>query len=216
VDLGDTFEHLRIIQGRLSIGQNALLTSVTFPALESVRSLSVQNAGSLTTLAFPALKTAALDLGTLVNLKELNLDALESGYFQLYSASALTKLLLPSVKSLQAVYINEAPLLAEIRLPELTTLIGGLHVQSSGPNALALLSAPKLATVNVSDVILSNTQLVSLDEFGATPWTVKSYGVQVTGNALLSQCLVDAFVARLTAGGYAGATTTNTNLACAN
>jgi hypothetical protein len=210
-DFGDTFARLARVKGRVIISGNAKLTTLSFPKLRETVWFSLSNMSALTTLELPALESASLDISSLDNLGVLNVDRLDHGMVQVFGAPKLTRLALPNATSLNGLYLGQLPALAELDLPQLAHVSGAFSVTAS---ALRVLSAPKLNELGISYLVLSGTQLESLDDFGDALWSIAANDLQVTDNPALSNCEIAEFVTRFKAGGFTGSVTATGNLPC--
>jgi hypothetical protein len=218
-ELGDTFDDLKIIEGQLVVNDNQSLVQLAFPALESVEHVSLSGVGALETLAMPALKRGLFSLSNLSSFRALSLVALESGGLELYSVEKLQQLSLPLVTSLRSLILSDVTGLETLDLPNLSEVIGILQINSgASASALSLLSAPKLKVVggagDGSSLMISNTKLSQLDDFGAADWSVKALTLEISRNALLSRCAVEAFALRCAAGGFSHAPVLTDNAPC--
>ena len=145
----------------------------------------------------------------------INVERFDGGMFQISGASKLKQLTLPAATTLEGLYLSGIPALEEVRLPELTQISAGFSIAPPAQTTmLRVLSAPKLAKLDTSYVIINGTQLTSLDDFGQASWTVKANSLQVTDNSALSDCEIAEFVNRLKAGGFMGSVTATGNLSC--
>jgi hypothetical protein len=218
VDLGDTFDDLRRIEGRLMVSDNRPLARLAFPALESVDMVSVSAGSALETIEMPALKHGVFSLGNLSSLKTLSVSGLETGGFELYDVGGLKQLSLPAVTSLSSLILSNVTGLEKLELPKLTKIVGILRIASSYPGSLSVLSAPKLKilgeAINGSNLLISNTQLSSLDDLGAADWVVNATSLDISQNPLLSRCAAEAFAQRCAAAGFTGAPTITENAGC--
>lgn len=218
-ELGDTFDQLRRVEGRLVISDNQELEHLAFPALESVALVSLSAVSRLETLELPALRYGLLSLANLTSLTSLSIGAFESGGLELYAIAGLKQLSLPAVTSLNALVLSDVSGLQKLELPKLTEIVGGVRISSGPTAALSVLSAPKLkllgAAGNAISVQISNTQLTSLEDFGAADWAVNATSLDVSRNQLLTRCAAEAFAARCAAAGFDQVPTLNDNAACA-
>jgi hypothetical protein len=217
-DLGHTFDDLRYVDGVLRV-QGTKLAHVVFPALEAASGFVLDGTGLLETVEAPLLTNANLNLNGLPSLKELSLPAFESGYVLLYQVMALKELRLPSLRELTELHVNDSPGVERLDFPELLTIRGQFRYQSpQAASALVAISAPKLAEVGGSPsagaFAIADSKLTSLADIGAADWKMQAWSLQLGNNALLSQCLVDAFAERCKAGGFTGSVSSYSNLAC--
>lgn len=197
-DLGDTFDQLRYVQGRIIIGSNEALEAIRFPKLEVVPWLTVSYATKAKTLELPLLREGEISLTTLLSLERVDFASWGKGSFSAYGLGHLKELTLNAteVSYFQA---NEAHELEKVSLPELTQ-VGSFSIVSGSLGELTTLSAPKLSVVGDGQgsvyFSITGTKLSSLSSFGAPSWQVDASGLQLTDNPLLGTCAVKAFVDR--------------------
>ena len=199
-DLGDTFDALRRIDGRLVLSDNAQLQSLAFPALEAAGVVWLSAVSGVKTLELPKLTSGAFTLQNLTSLETLSLGALSSGELQLSGLPKLKQLSVPLVTSLASLRLTDVAALEQVDLPQLTKISGLFQISTFPSSALAVLSAPQLVTVgegmNASNLTIQNTKLTSLDDVGAPDLVVNATSFVISQNALLSRCAAEAFVAR--------------------
>ncbi len=205
VDLGDTFDELRSVEGQIVISDNQLLERISFPALEQTQAVVVSNSPKAKQLELPALETAYLDLNTLPLLQTLSLESWESGTFQAYNLGLLKQLSLPALKELQSFQLNESFAVEQVSMPKLSKLRGSFTISGNTKLALQSLLAPALTVIGekpyAGPLRIQNTQLADLSGFGGAPLTVGANSVQLLDNTLLNRCAIEVFVARLKSGG---------------
>lgn len=207
-DLGDAFDELRLVGGRLIINESPLLTRISFPKLEQAQLVSLSSVPQVEVVELPALRAAMVDMNGAPQLRTLDLRSFESGSFLTYGLGHLKKLSLPALTALGSLQVSEALELVELDLPALVELRGVFTISSASPAALARLSAPNLARLGVGQeagyLHFDHTALKSLAAFGAVDWQVHATALQVQDNSALGRCALDALLARLTAGGFTG------------
>lgn len=217
-ELGNTFDDLRRIEGRLVVGDNQQLTQLAFPALEFVDLVSLSGVGQLKALEMPALTSGAFSLSNLTNLTTLSIGALQSGGLELYGSGKLKELSLPEVTWLSVLVLSDITALEKLQLPKLTKISSMFQITSGQPAKLSVLSAPKLQLLGegmlASTLSIVNTELTSLADVGAADWEIHSYSVEVSRNPLLSRCAAEAFAARCAVAGFEQVALLNDNLAC--
>lgn len=217
-ELGNTFDDLRRIEGRLVASDNQQLTRLAFPALESVNLVSLSGMSHLEALEMPALTSGAFSLSNLTGLTTLSIGALRTGGIELYGAGKLAQLRLPEVTWLSVLVLGDVNALEKLELPKLTKISSMFQIVSGQPTKLSVLSAPKLQLLGEgmlnSTLSIVNTQLTSLDDVGAADWEIHSSSVEVSRNPLLSRCAAEAFAARCAVAGFEQAPLLSDNAAC--
>lgn len=217
-DLGDAFDQLRLVGGRVMLNESQLLTRISFPKLEQAQLVSLSYVPKVEVVELPALRTATVDINSAVQLRTLDLRSFESGSFLSYGLGHLKKLTLPALTELGSLQVTDALELVELDLPELTQLRGILAISAGSPGVLALLSAPKLARLGVGQeagyLHFDHTALKSLAAFGAADWEVHATALQAQDNTAMGRCALDAFLARLSAGGFTGDVTRAGEIPC--
>jgi hypothetical protein len=198
-DLGDTFDELRSVDGRIVFNGNEALEAIRFPKLRSAPVLTVSNATNVKTVEFPLLQESSISLSNLASLEGLDLSAWKKGSFWGYGLGHLKELSLRATK-ISDFQADESLELEKVELPELTTVLGSFSIASGSPGKLTTLSAPKLAVLGNEDsalyLTISGTLLTSLSGWGAKDWQVQAAGLRLTDNVALGTCAVTAFTTR--------------------
>jgi len=200
-DLGDVFANLRRVRDKVYVTDNPDLKEIAFPSLEATGMVLITVPDKAARIAFPKLKSAEVQLNTLLATEELSFPALQTGSFYAYGLGTLKTLSLPAATELSRFVVSEAHALETIQLPELLEVRGELTFTSQSPTPLKTFSAPKLRAVGVppatGQLRIDNTQLTSLSQFGAKDWQVGATEVILTQNPALTTCEASAFVSHL-------------------
>lgn len=209
-DLGDTFDQLRLVSGRLMFYDNPLLTRISVPKLEQANQVTIETGPNITEISLPLLNGGYLSITTVTKLETLNLDSFQSGSLNAFGLGHLKLLSLPEATELGYLTLHESLELERIALPKLAKVPGSFEVQNGSPGALASLEAPKLTVlgqgINAGYLRIGGTQLTTLTGFGAPTGFDKSEqrNLQLSNNPLLGSCAVEEFRTRLTSAGFSG------------
>ncbi|MBP2831151.1 hypothetical protein J8281_03030 [Aquimarina sp. U1-2] len=147
---------------RVRIENNDNLTLFEANALEAItNTFTLRNNPSLTSLIFPdLLRISSLTIFE-SNLITLQLDALqETRTVSITENSNLTSVSLPSLTVAEAIRISENPALTTIQINELVNTDGAITISTN--ENLNTVSFEKLVNLNASLVISSNTALESV------------------------------------------------------
>lgn len=190
------------IDGKLIIAENPTLTSAALPALATVGGINVSGNLALTTFSLPALTTSD-DIDVYANgvLATVSLPVLASaGRIALTGDAMLTTVdlgMLATADQLDLQYLA----LTAVSLPKLTATeqasfytlseLTTVDMPLFATGGLTLANVPELVDVNVpklktpSQLVIDNTGLTTLDDFGAVT-SVGPGSFAITSNAALT------------------------------
>jgi hypothetical protein len=205
-DLGDTFDQLARVTGNIQVSSNALLERIRFPKLTDASTVSFSNLSSLEQLALPRLRHGDVGLSELPLLIQASFPALEKSSLYMHRLLALSALSVPLLREATNFTLDQVPLVTKLELPSLVKVSNELIVTSGSTMALAVLSAPQLASLGPpaggsNRLFIEATSLTSLSELGAPGWSVNTNVTSVSNNPQLSVCAANAFIERLQTGG---------------
>lgn len=209
-----------ISSANLTIGTCNLLTSVSFPMLQSIASSFLANFNIISTLTFPSLKNIGLNFGlnnfsALTSFSAPVLTSIGSG-FSSSSTTLLNTLDVPLLEYIGGSFSpNSHPALISLNLPSLK-YVGGTF---NPGNMAALTSINMLVVEVIGSTVTTGNAIVFQFGLGALttfqlPSTLKQVGFGagnvVITSAALNQASVDSILIRLAAlDGTAGTTTFN-------
>lgn len=185
-----TAPSLTVINGTLDLAKTSI-SSMTFPKLQVLGSLTYDGSEDLGTISLKELRTIRGDL-RLTNLKSLGFLGIQSlerigGQLKLTNLPNLGSLSLPHLSHLMALEMDKINL-TDLALPALT-----------GLNSLSISNAPTLARLNLSSLTevkeklsLVSCGIQSLDQVG-----VKQIGGLLTLENLTSLSSLEGFISRL-------------------
>ena len=173
----------------LSVLENELLSSVSFPALKGVTKLEVRDNNALSSVSFPTLSQGdmirieknhaltSLDFLSVTNLK----------YVQVYHDSMLTTISFPQLISSETLSIQNNKSLTSMSFPKLKDVI---QINMYGNNSMISLSFPSLTSVS-SLGITSSIKLTTLSfpVLNAMPSGNVIGNIYLNGNALTSSTI---------------------------
>ncbi len=203
----------------LDLQNDPSLTRFAAPMLTALGGpVNVLGDDALTTLSLPRLQTLDGELRLDVHaLTALELPALTSATSLLLQDNvALTTLSLPALTAVQVIAVHDNPALREVHLARLASATSvGLYANSALTSVdLAALSTTRELTLGGPLTSLLAGQLrsadrlnirgTSLERLGLPALTAASQSLDISGNAVLPQCEVDAVVRRLTTPPAAG------------
>lgn len=207
-DLGDTFDDLTRIEGFFIVQAYVPLEEIAFPSLDHAGVIRIKKVAALAALRFPKLKDATVELTDLQALDELVLSELATGSFSAALLPLLETLELPKAQNLYTFALGGLPLLEALDLPALTTIQWSFSIAGIEQPMLSALSAPQLQTFGLSaglgSIFIDNTKLTTLSAFAKQAFTILGSDVEITNNALLGSCEVDAFATRCTDAAFSG------------
>lgn len=210
---------LKTVASYVEVQDNANLTSLNLPHLQSALWIDVQDNRALATVDLSSVATTGDDLrlrgnNALVSLSLPSLNAV-GGDLTIADAQALTTIDAPGLTSVGfEVLVENLPALTTLNLSSLENIIGGFEFYATGLDVLELPALTDASGISVaSNATLSDIRfpvLSSLDSLSLTvnralldfsiPALESLQSLNIYENRVLPSCLVTAFTDRITVG----------------